>query len=148
MKGQISFEHIMLVAFAVAVLVPGVYFFYVYSQGTQAMLSGAQYAKLGEEMISTAQEARAQGSGTWLQLDANLPEKTLGMNVSDSGRELVFTYQTSFGKSKAVFFSDTVKLANASGNDGSLYAIEPHVGRITFRFSVNDTGAVWIEEKT
>lgn len=145
-SAQVAIEHVMLVAFAIAVLLPGIYFFYTYTQASQATLSGAQYAKIGGEMIDRSREVLAQGAGTWLKLDVMLPENIRGFNISGSGSEIIFTYATAVGETQAVFFTDDVLLANATGKDGTVFAFEPHSGQASFRFTANRTGHVLIEE--
>ncbi len=143
---QMSLEHVMLVAFAIAVLLPGIYFFYTYTQAGQATLSGAQYAKIGEEVIDRSREVLAQGAGTWLKLDVMLPENIRGFNISDSGSEIVFSYDTASGRTEAVFFIDDVALANGTGKDGTVFLREPHSGQASFRFTASQTGYVLIQE--
>ncbi len=145
--GQASLEQLLLVGFAIAILLPGIYFFYSYSQASQTSLSNAQYTKLGQEFINRARETIAQGADSWLKLDVILPGNIIGFNVSGSGSELLFTYNTPVGASTAVFFVDDLVLANASGNDGSLFNGEAHGGKTTFRFTATENGKVLIGER-
>ncbi len=146
MKAQMSVEHLLLVAFALAILVPGIYFFYTYSQTSETSLSGAQYAKLGQEMLSVAGKVRAQGTGSWITLDTNLPTTVTDIRVAGAGTEIVMSYTTGVGDTSAVFFSDVIELSNGTGLDGTIFTTAPHGGRASFRFWVNETGVVHIAE--
>jgi len=146
-KGQVSLEQLLLVGFAIAILLPGIYFFYTYEQANKASLSNAQYAKLGQEFIHQGRVALAQGADSWLKLDVMLPENIRGLNVSGDGSELLFTYETPVGLTSAVFFVDDLHLANATGRDGTLFSRSPHGGRATFRFTANASGMVMIGER-
>lgn len=132
-RAQVSVEYLMIIAFAFAILIPGIYFFYVSSQSSSSGMVSSQYAKLGQEMISNALKAAAQGKDSWLTLDALIPDSIEAINVSK--KELVFTYQGSGGETVAVFFSDVV-LSNKEGsqNDGSIFAGDAHSGKAQFRF--------------
>ncbi len=135
----------MIIAFTFAVLIPGIYFFYSYSQGSSSSLSSSQYNKLGQEMLSTSFKALAQGSGSWLTLDAIIPSNVEAINVTGGGKELVVQYGTNAGATEAVFFSD-VTLTTVSGGDGSIFLNAAHSGRATFRFTASDSDTVTIQE--
>jgi uncharacterized protein (UPF0333 family) len=144
-RGQISFEYIMILAFVFAILIPGIYFFYTYSQSSTAGVASAQFNKMGQEMLTTAQKTIAQGTGSWLTLDVNIPENVVDINVSCTNlgpplsgcNELVIYYNTEAGMTTAVFFSD-LQLSSTQSiplTSGSIFAVEPHGGRASFRFT-------------
>lgn len=148
-KGQISVEYIMILAFVFAILIPGIIFFYTYTQESQTQIGNSQYVRMGNDMIATATRSAAQGEGSWLTLDLNLPQSVVDITVAGSGTELVVTYNTPNGPTDAVFFSDVPLAANTTaptgGEDGSVYLRNPHGGRASFRFTSRN-GAVGIRE--
>jgi hypothetical protein len=146
--GQVSIEYILIVAFCFAILIPGIYFFYTYTQTSSAGVASAQYGKLGQEMLDTAVRTVAQGADSWLTLDANIPDGLKDIAVTDSGSELVISYQTPAGPSEAVFFSDVNLSARTTSpaTDGSVFPGQPHSGRTSFRFTAGKSGIVAIEE--
>jgi hypothetical protein len=146
--GQVSIEYILIVAFTFAILIPGIYFFYTYTQSSSAGVASAQYGKLGQEMLDTAIRTVAQGEGSWLTLDANVPDGLADIVVADSGSELVIRYQTPVGPSEAVFFSEVNLSARTTSpaTDGSVFPGPPHGGRTSFRFTAGKSGIVAIEE--
>ncbi len=147
-KGQISVEYVMIIAFTFAVLIPGIYFFYSYSQGSSSSLSSSQYNKLGQEMLSTSFKALAQGSGSWLTLDAIIPVNVEAINITGGGKELVVQYDTSVGATEAVFFSDVTLTTDPAGDqqDGSVFLNAVHSGRTTFRFTASSNDTVTVQE--
>ena len=148
-RGQVSIEYILIVAFTFAILIPGVYFFYTYSQNSAASLASAQYAKLGQEMLDMAVKTTAQGQGSWLTLDANIPDALQDITVLNSGgSELIIRYQTNVGASDAVFFSDTTLSAKTLSPiaNGTIFLNQPHSGKASFRFTAGPSGVVAISE--
>ena len=146
-RAQISLEYLLLIGFAIAVLLPGIYFLYTHNLGSSADITGAQYTLLGEELLSAAKKTVAQGVDSYTTVNARLPDNLLNINISTDGKELVMIYQTPYGPSKSVFFSDAVILANGTGGrDGTIFVIEPHGGKTAIRLSVNSTGHVLITE--
>ncbi|MBR9692833.1 hypothetical protein GOV07_02765 [Candidatus Woesearchaeota archaeon] len=145
-RAQMSLEYLLLIGFAIAVLLPGIYLLYTHNQSSSSDISGAQYALLGEELISAAKKTVAQGDGSYITVNARLPDNLLNINISNGGKELVMIYQTPYGPSRSVFFSDSVILANGTGEDGTIFVIEPHGGKTAVRLSSNRTGVVWVKE--
>jgi len=146
-QGQISVEYIMIVAFTFVVLIPGIYFFYAYSQSSSTGLASAQYNKLGQEMLSTALRTAAQGEGSWLTLDTIIPETVQNVSVNNHGSEIVIVYTTNVGPTEAVFFSDiNLSTATDTQTDGTVFTESPHAGRAAFRFIAGPDGLVAIKE--
>ena len=147
-RGQVSIEYILIVAFTFAILIPGVYFFYTYSQNSAASLASAQFDKLGQEMLSTAVQMLAQGQGSWVIFDANIPSEVDDISIASSGSELVIRYHTSFGSSDAVFFSDVKLSANSAQTqqDASIFNGGAHGGLSRFKFEAGPNGIVGISD--
>ncbi len=148
-RAQISLEYIMVIAFTFAIIIPGIYFFYTYSQSSAASLSAAQYDKLGQEMITSAVQTLAQGKGSYLTLDLLIPGNVENITVSENGNELIITYMTPYGPTEAVFFSDEAPLKGLGNpDDNAIFVSDPHGGRITFRFVAGELGDVGVLEDT
>lgn len=146
-RAQVSFEYLFLLAFVMALILPGVFFLYQHSKRTNARSAGAEYRLFGEQLLSSAQKVLSLGSGSWLTFKGTLPSSVRAMNITGGGKEVVIMYETPFGESEAVFFSD-VPLENKTGSDGTLFSGEPHDGKITLRLSLDEKGIVRIEERS
>jgi len=149
MRGQASLEYVLIVAFTFAVLIPGIYFLYTYTLSSSSEIGSAQYTKLGQEMLAMAAQTRAQGKGSWLTLEASVPDTVIDINVSASGEELVIRFRTTEGESSVVFFSDVNLSAQnpTTQTVGSVFLLQPHSGRASFRFTAGSSGLVSIQER-
>ncbi len=146
--GQLSLEYILILAFTIGVLIPGIYFFYLYSQSTASGLSTTHYATIGKTFSSAAMQVAAQGSGSWKVLSVNLPDNVQNVTVAGDGGELVFTYLTKAGLNKAVFFTDvklSAGLPNTSRANGGIFKDGAHAGRASFRLTASN-GFVSLQE--
>lgn len=145
--GQLSIEYVFVVAFTFAIILPGIYFFYTYSQSSAAGLAAAQYDKLGQEILATAIETVAQGKGSWITLDVLVPRTVRNLSVSEDGSELIISYDTPYGPTEAVFFSDEMNLSGL-GNPGTrtIYVGNAHGGRLSLRFIAGSANTVGIQE--
>lgn len=145
-QGQISVEYVMILAFVFAVLVPGIFFLYAYNRSSGTSIAAAQFDKLGQEMMVTAFQAAAQGKGSWLTLDANIPDSVVDIIVNET--EITITFWGAAGESQVVFFgNDNVQLSNtiAAPQAGSVFRYAPHSGKASFRFT-NQGGYIAITE--
>ncbi len=109
-KGQAALEYLLIVAFAFAVILPGVFFFYNYTQNTQSQAKAAQVQAIGQDILFKAKKSYGLGKNTWLTVEVKIPESVKDIRIEPTGsekaRELVIDYQTGRGVSEAVFFSD------------------------------------------
>jgi hypothetical protein len=146
-RGQVSVEYILILSFVLAIIIHGVIFFYQYSQTSVSNVASVQYERFGQEMLMTALSSAAQGDGSWLTLDGNIPSGLQDINVTGSDDdELVFTFRTSTGLTQAIYFSEVRLCANTSiisecPLQGSVFSAGPHSGRVSFRFiaGINST---------
>ncbi len=145
-RAQISIEYSLILAFAFVVLVPGIYFFFSYSQHASSTQAETQFDRLGQEMLATAGQAADQGVGSWLTLDADIPAAVEGINVSGAGSELVISYGSAAGDTEAVFFSDDALCAPPGCGDGTVFSGAPHGGKTSFRFTSTAAG-ILVEER-
>jgi len=113
-KGQASFEYLLIIALTFAIIVPTTYLFYNYSKESSQEITDAQVAKLGNEIVDTAESIFYSGQNSKTVLDINVPEKVESVVIID-GRELVIKVSSSFGVSEIVFFS-SVNLTTIGAN--------------------------------
>ncbi len=144
-RGQVTLEYVLVIGFAFAIIIPGIYFFSLYSQQSASTLAANQYAKLGQDILATAVETLAQGKGSWTILDTLVPKSVQNITTSSDGKELIITFNTPDGPSDTVFFSDEVNLSGG-GVDGSLYASRVHSGRLTLQFYAGSNDVVQVDE--
>ncbi|RME32009.1 hypothetical protein D6789_00895 [Candidatus Woesearchaeota archaeon] len=147
-RGQVSVEYLVIIAFTFAILVPALYFFSAFSQDSSSNVAAAQNVRLGNEMIATSVKVVAQGSGSWLTLETTVPDGVKEINVSKDGKELVITFDSPYGETSAVFFSDlTLNASLSHGLGGSVFRSGAHAGLTKFRFTAQESGQVAIEER-
>lgn len=151
MKGQISFEYLVIVGLALLVIVPALLFFLTFTRGGDDSVTHARVAEIGSEMTAVSSEVFALGKSSWLTLDTSIPETVenvsiihhVGPNTPD---EIVITYRTKNGLSQGVFFSG-VPLSNSSkslnDNEQGLVFNE-RVGVVSMRFTSGGE-FVWVE---
>jgi hypothetical protein len=140
MRGQISVEYLIIIGIALGILIPGILFFYTYSQSSEGSTTNAHLNDVGLKMVATAKGTYAQGIGAWQTLEVTLPPEVTRVYVS--GTELVFVYDTPSGLSEAVFFS-TINMTSPT-TDGNITAVHPGVTRFRFtsegpRVLINET---------
>lgn len=148
-RAQVSVEYLIIIAFTFAILVPALYFFSSFSQTSSNSIAMAQNTRLGNEMMATVVKVVAQGSGSWRTLETSIPAGVTDINVTGDGQELIIIFDSPYGETRAVFFSDV--LLNASltpGPNGSLFQAGAHQGYAKFRFIAQEVGQVAIEERT
>lgn len=147
-RAQVSVEYLLILAFTFAILIPGIYFFSGFSQQSSTAIAQAQYQRIGQEMLATAEQALAQGESAWLTIEASIPDDVLAINISSSGGEIVIVHDAQFGESRIIIFSDITLSNSTSGQqDGDIFLAEPHPGRANFRFTALDGGVVAIQER-
>lgn len=149
-RAQMSVEYLLILAFVIAILVPGVLLYYTYSKSSSGNIKEVQLERIGQEMIDTAERAGEQGEGSWLSLDANLPQSVRWINVTGAD-ELTILYEGVVGLTEAVFFSDEDLCANTTApisnscNQGSVFVEDVHGGHVSFQFT-RANGFVGIKE--
>jgi len=140
-SGQVSVEYLVIVGIALGLLIPGVLFFYVYSQSNVGSTTSSRINDAGLQMISTANNAYAQGTGAWQTLEFIMPESVTRVYTNDT--ELVFVYETQDGTSHAVFFSPVTLVTSLP--DGNI-SKEPHPGATRYRFTTTNNQQIKITE--
>lgn len=141
MRGQISFEYLVIVGLALLVIVPALLFFLTFTRGGDDSVTHARVAEIGSEMTAVSSEVFALGRSSWLTLDTSIPETVENVSIIHHGDstpdEMVITYRTKNGLSQGVFFS-TIPLSNSStllkeNSQGVVF--KDRVGVVSMRFT-------------
>jgi hypothetical protein len=141
LRAQISLEYLVIIGVALGLLLPGVYFFFFYSKSSIEGTTSTRLNDIGLKMLSTAKGSYALGAGARQTIDLVMPDAVTGITISRTGgapgavSELVFTYDTPYGPSEAVFFSDVKILNELDSTDGNLST--PHSGLTRYQFVSN-----------
>jgi len=149
MKGQISFEYLVIVGLALLVIVPALLFFLTFTRGGDDSVTHARVAEIGSEMIAVSSEVFALGRSSWLTLDTSIPESVENITIinnTNSPDELVITYRTKNGLSQGVFFSK-VPLSNNSAileDSSPALVFADRVGVVSLRFT-SGGDFVWVD---
>lgn len=107
-QAQISLEYLIIVGVAIALLIPGVYFFYAYSSSNVQSTTNDRLNEVGLKIVTTAKSVYSLGAGARETVEFVMPETVTAARLNSSSRELVFVYDTAYGDAEAVFFSDVV----------------------------------------
>jgi uncharacterized protein (UPF0333 family) len=129
LRGQISVEYLIIIAVAIGILVPGVLFFYTYSQSSTSSSTNSRMNEIGLRVVATVQSTYALGVGARETVEFVMPAEVTRAYVNST--ELVFVYDTGFGPSETVFFSN-INMTGASP-DGNISI--PHPGVTRYRIS-------------
>jgi uncharacterized protein (UPF0333 family) len=133
-KGQVSVEYLIIIGVVLGLMVPGVLFFYGYTQSNSGSSANSRLTQLGLDITSTAKSTYGLGTGARQTLEATVPDNII--RIYASGTELVFVYDTPHGQSEAVFFSQVT--LNGTNPDGTYNAdgnISTHPGLTRFRLT-------------
>jgi len=141
MRGQISFEYLVIVGLALLVIVPALLFFLTFTRGGDDSVTHARVAEIGAEVGAVSSEVFSLGKNSWLTLDTSIPETIENVSIvhynAGTPDELVITYRTKNGLSQGVFFSD-VPLSNGTSalDDGeSALVFHDRVGVVSLRLT-------------
>lgn len=152
MRGQISFEYLVIVGLAIIIIVPTLLFFLGFSQGNEDTAVHGTVNAIGLSMVDVASEVYALGRNSWNTLDVNFPEAVTGVYISNRN-EIVIQYYTKHGQVDAVFYPSVV-LTNETDNletGGSTKVLNPilvdRTGLVALRFlSLGTNVSVRVED--
>lgn len=133
MRGQVSIEYLVILGLTIGILIPAVFFFYQYSKSDAGASTSAQVNDIGLRMVSTTKSTYALGNGAWQTMEFVMPETVTRVYVTPNKDELVIVYDTVFGPTDAVFYSNVNMTPNPP--DGNISAAHP--GRTRYRFTSN-----------
>jgi hypothetical protein len=129
MKGQVSIEYLIIIGVALGVLIPGILFFYAYSQSGTSATTNSRINDIGLQIVTTVKSTYAVGTGAWQTVEFIMPDTVTRVYVNQT--ELIFVYDTESGPSEAVFFSPINM--TASNTDGNISSV--HGGATKYRIS-------------
>ncbi|HII29499.1 TPA: hypothetical protein HA317_00350 [Candidatus Woesearchaeota archaeon] len=109
MRGQASFEYIAVTALILLMIVPATYLFYNYSLTSEAQIVEKRIAKVGRDIVNTAEMVYYMGEPAMIVIDEQMPGGVINISViKDWGvgiNELVFYTMFSGELSEHVFVS-------------------------------------------
>ena len=146
-KGQVSFEYVIIIALTFAIIIPTTYLFFNYSKDSSQEIVDAQLTKMGRGIIDSAETIFYSGEGSKTLLEINVPKGISAASIVD-GRELVFNMTTDAGTSEIVFFSSvnlTTNGANCKSNMCSLPLL-PEEGFKRIKIEAINRNSVSIEQ--
>ncbi len=136
MRGQQSLEYLVIVATTIGIVLGGVVLYYTFSQYSAGEATGSRIQLIGSQLVSTAERTYRQGAGVRESLVVNLPGEVRRIYVDQmTGEELVIEYDTLFGTTDAVFYTDIP--LNVSMPDGNV--TNALHGNVQFRFDSSGT---------
>jgi len=103
-RAQVSVEYLIIIGISFAILIPGGYFFYKYSQSSNEATIRTQISQVGNSILTNAESIYGLADGSLVTLDLRYPKNVRDMYILD-GKELVIKYEVSSGINEAVFFS-------------------------------------------
>lgn len=117
-KAQVSIEYLFILSLALAIIIPGSALFYNYSKDSNERIVSSQINRIGNNIITNAEQMYTIGKDSWITLEVSFPESTIDAYIVDNS-ELVITYKTSRGITESVFFTDIPIEGTYSGNVSS-----------------------------
>ncbi len=123
-KGQVSIEYLLILALALAIIVPGSMMLIDYSKETNEKLIESQINKIGMTIINNAEEVYSIGSYSWVTTEFSFPENVKDIYVDVNNNTLVIEYSTPRGITEAVFFTD-IQLNGAHPGNRPVAQVEP-----------------------
>ncbi len=94
-RGQSSFEHVMMIAIAMLVLIPVIYMFYSYSKSSTAEIRDASIMNVGRKIINNAESIYYLGEPSRTTLEDSFPDGISNITILGNSTldvyELVFT---------------------------------------------------------
>jgi uncharacterized protein (UPF0333 family) len=125
-RAQASIEFLLIVGIATMVLIPAMYFFFIYSEKSQETTRINQIEKLGTDIINKAETVYYYSDPSKMELVETMPDNVKGIGiVNDWGNNinlLIINY-SSRGKIQPIVFLSRVNI------NGSFEARDFTVGR-------------------
>jgi len=112
-RAQVSTEYLIIIAISFAILVPGGFFFYKYSQSSNEANIRSQISQTGNNILTSAESIYGLADGSLVTLDLHYPKNVRDIYIIGN-RELVIKYEVSGGINEAVFFSKVDLVGNYS----------------------------------
>ena len=110
-RAQVSVEYLIIIGISFAILIPGGFFFYKYSQTSNEATIRSQITQVGNAILTNAESIYGLADGSLVTLDLRYPKNVRDVYILD-GNELVIRYEVSSGINEAVFFSKVTLAGN------------------------------------
>ena len=108
-------EYLFVVVLSLALILPASFLFFDFSKGSEDAVVASQVNRIGNRIVSSAEEMYVLGDDSRVTLDLVMPDSLESMEIYGE-RELVVSYYTQTGLSQAVFFSD-INMTNGTATD-------------------------------
>jgi len=104
-RAQSAVEYLFIVVLSLTLILPASFLFFDFSKTSEDAIIGSQFNKVGNEILTSAEEVYVIGNTSRVTLDLTLPDVIDAVTIYGE-QELVIDYYTQVGLSQAVFFSD------------------------------------------
>ncbi|MBN1645448.1 hypothetical protein JW868_00235 [Candidatus Woesearchaeota archaeon] len=105
-RGQVSVEHMITIAIAIFILIPGTALFYSYAKSSNEEVTQKQLTRIGNEIVNTAELVSALGENSRVVLKVSVPNSVQNLTIDQSeGTEIVFNYTTFSGNNEMMFYT-------------------------------------------
>jgi len=104
-KSQSMLEYMLIIALSFLIIVPTVYFFFVYAQESSSELSDVRVNALARTMLDNVKTIYYYGANSKVVIKVDMPEDVSSLYIVKN-RELVFNMSYIQGTNQLVFFSD------------------------------------------
>ncbi|MBW3003693.1 hypothetical protein KY337_03955 [Candidatus Woesearchaeota archaeon] len=120
MRGQFSFEYLLVVGFALVIILPITYYAYVSLQESKTEVSLAAVDKIGFDIVNTAKNVHNLGQLSRITLELNFPDGVDGMAAYSDPVNLKLHYlEIDVQGSELLFASDVMLRGEFSPEDYS-----------------------------
>ncbi len=109
-KAQVAMEYLLIMAFIMIVIIPGIYLFYNYSEKSTEKLVYSQVEQIAHQIIDNAENVYYTGEPSFTTITVKMPENIKEISIQNN-KELVFKIVDS----DQVYLSD-VNLSGEFGN--------------------------------
>lgn len=142
-KAQSSVEYLTMVGIALAILVPASYFVLDFAADITQQSDNRRAVLLGADIVSTVREVYASERGSFITLDAGVPDFFLNGTIHDN-EEIVFRLATSRGETDMVFFTQGINVTNGSSCSTCQLPLEAGFNRLRI---YNNGSTIHIKER-
>ena len=119
-KAQVGVEYLMVFSFALIVILPVIYYFFLYSEGPATEMSIQQALLVGRRVVDNAEVVYSLGEGTRTTIRTYVPTTVVNSMVTNN--EVVFMVTSSSGTSDVVYPS-SVNIKGTLPNSTGVYYI-------------------------
>ena len=128
-RGQSSVEYLTMVGIALAIIVPSSYFILDFASDITQQSDNRRAVLLGSDIVSTVREVYASEKGSFIVLDAGVPDFFLNGTIYGN-EEVAFRLATTRGETDMVFFTQGINITNGTSCTTCQLPIEPGFNRL------------------